>query len=242
MDTMCVHPKTRATGSTRWIRAALAMVVLASGTLLAQDKDKEKKPPPPPAHKNAPANTPAKPAEQIHPGGNQPANNTPPHPANPAPAVHPNGNPPVQNDRPRPTGTLPPANTPGRQFGTGGAPNVTRGPVGTPVRNNAATMPGAARPVYHGPNGSEVHYRSNGQPQMVKARGMTITHSPSGVRRAEVVRPDHSVIVTQGGHYGYVQRNYVVNNVTYVHRTYVVGGVSYARIYRPYVYYTAASR
>jgi len=105
-----------------------------------------------------------------------------------------------------------------------------------PMRNGA--MPAAGnRPVYRGPNGTEVHYRPNGQPQEVHARGMVITHSPSGVQRAEFVRPDRSVIVTHGGHYGYVQRPYMVGNVGYVQRTYVVGGVSYAHIYRPYTYH-----
>jgi hypothetical protein len=82
-----------------------------------------------------------------------------------------------------------------------------------------------------------VHYRANGQPQMVRAHGMVITHSPSGVARAEFARPDHSVIVTQGAHYGYVQRPFAVGGVSYVQRTYVVGGVSYARVYRPYSYH-----
>jgi hypothetical protein len=102
------------------------------------------------------------------------------------------------------------------------------------MRNNP--VPAVNRPVYRGPNGNEVHFRPNGQPQMVRAHGMTITHSPTGMQRAEFVRPDHSVIVTQGGRYGYVQRPYVVNHISYVQRTYVVGGVTYARVYRPYVY------
>ena len=65
---------------------------------------------------------------------------------------------------------------------------------------------------------------------------MVITHGP-GVARAEFVRPDHSVIVTRGGHWGYVQRPFVVGGVGYVQRTYVIGGVSRAYIYRPYVYH-----
>jgi hypothetical protein len=71
---------------------------------------------------------------------------------------------------------------------------------------------------------------------MVKARGYTITRSPSGVRRAVFVRPDRSVVVTMGAHNGYVQRNYVVGGATFVQRTYVVGGVPYAAVYRPYMY------
>jgi len=243
---MSVQPKTRVAVSSRWIRAVLATFVLASGvSLLAQENQKEKdKKTPAPAHKTTPATPPAKGAEP--PAAHTP--NPPPavHPSNPpanVPAAHPGNTPPVQNDRPpRPSGANPaPANgtVPGRQFGTGGNPTPGRGPTGTPARNvtPAGVTPGGNRPVYRGANGSEVHYRSNGQPQTVRARGFTITHSPSGVRRAEFVRPDHSVIVTQGAHYGYVQRPYMVNNVNYVQRTYVVGGVSYARVYRPYMYH-----
>jgi hypothetical protein len=102
---------------------------------------------------------------------------------------------------------------------------------------NGPVPAGGNRPVYHGSNGAEVHYRANGQPQMVRAHGMVITHGPSGMARSEFVRPDHSVIVTQGSHYGYVQRPYMVGGVGYVQRTYFVGGVSYARFYRPYTYH-----
>ena len=276
---MSVHPKTRAAVSSRWIRAATAAFVLATGaSLLAQEnKDKDKRTPPA-AHKSTPSTPPAKGGEQpaVHTAnppantpaarpayGSQPANTPPPRPAygtqpanTPAPrpaygdqpantpAARPTyGAPPAQNERPpRPVGGNPaPANgtAPGHQFGAGGNPTAGHGPTGTPPRNvtPSAAMPGGNRPVYHGENGSEVHYRSNGQPQMVRAHGMTITHSPSGVQRAEFVRPDHSVIVTHGAHYGYVQRPYVVNNVSYVQRTYVVGGRSYARVYRPYLYH-----
>ena len=107
------------------------------------------------------------------------------------------------------------------------------------MRNSPVSAAGN-RPVYRGPNGAEVHYHANGQPQMVRAHGMVITHSMSGVQRAEFARPDHSVIVTQGARYGYVQRPYKVGNVGYVQRTYIVGGVSYARVYRPYTYHGLA--
>jgi hypothetical protein len=73
---------------------------------------------------------------------------------------------------------------------------------------------------------------------MVRARnGMVITHAPGGMARTEYVRPDRSVIVTRGAHWGYVQRPFSVGGVGYVRRTYVVGGVSRAYIYRPYAYH-----
>ena len=89
---------------------------------------------------------------------------------------------------------------------------------------------------FHGANNTQVHYGSNGQPQVVHAKGMTIVHTPSGARQVVVERPDHTVIVTNGARNGYIQRPYTVHNVTYVQRNYYVGGVSYSRVYRPYVY------
>ena len=244
---MSVHPQTRAAVSSRWIRAAIAAFVLASGASLLAQTEKDKKAPapahkttPPPSNKPA-GNAPSGGGQQASHTGTPPASNQPVHPATGvAPVRPPAGVPPVQNDRPTHPGIpnsqpggRPPVNAPnnavpGRSFGAGSNPNPGRPSAVAPVGN---------RSVYRGPNGSEVHYRPNGQPQIVRAHGMTITHSPSGVRSAEFVRPDHSVIVSRGAHYGYVQRPYMVNNVSYVQRTYVVGGVSYARIYRPYAYH-----
>jgi len=73
---------------------------------------------------------------------------------------------------------------------------------------------------------------------MVRTRnGMVVTHGPGGLARAEFVRPDHSMIVTQGRHWGYVQRPFTVGGVGYVQRTYVMGGVPRAFLYRPYFYH-----
>lgn len=208
---MFVLAKTRVAVPSRWIRAAVAALVLASGaTLLAQEnKDKEKKPAP--AHKNTP------PPKVTEPS-NRPSNNAPPPRGENTPAVHPpDGRPPAANDRPRPNA---PAERPGAV--------ANRSPAG------------GVRPVYHGPNGAEVHYAASGRPETVKAHGYTIVHGPTGVARTEFVRPDHSVIVTHGSRYGYVQRNYVVGGATYVQRTYVIGGVSRAYVYRPYTYHGIA--
>ena len=260
---MSVQPTTRTAAHSRWLSAAIAAFVLVSGaTLLAQDqKDKEKekdRKAPAPAHKTAPP--PANKGGNTPPSSGQPAN----HPTG-APTTtqseHSNGTGTRPTGNP-PTGTAPTGNTPSGGYHPSGSPsgntpsnsggyrpangspstndrsrptpgsNMGR-PAGTPGRPAETNTP---RPVYRGSNGAEVHYRPNGQPQMVRAHGMTIVHSPSGVARAEYVRSDRSVIVTQGRHYGYVQRPFVVNNVSYVQRTYVVGGVSYARVYRPYMY------
>jgi hypothetical protein len=213
---MSVQPITRPAVSGRRIPTALAAFVLAFGASLPaqEQKDKEK---PAPTHKTTPP--PAKKTGNTPPSSGQPAGHPGAPPSN-SQTAHPTGTPGAPNDRPRPANP-----TPGV---TGGRP--------TPTRNGPVSAAGN-RPVYRGANGSEVHYRANGQPQMVRAHGMVITHGPSGMQRAEFVRPDHSVIVTQGAHYGYVQRPYMVGNVGYVQRTYIVGGVSYARIYRPYTYH-----
>jgi hypothetical protein len=111
-----------------------------------------------------------------------------------------------------------------------------RPPVGTTMSRPGFS--GGSRPAFQGPNGTAVSYRANGQPAVVHARnGMVITHGPGGMARAEFVRPDRSVIVTQGPRWGYVQRPYAVGGVSYVQRTYVIGGVPRAYIYRPYMYH-----
>lgn len=232
---MFVQPNTRAAGSSRWIRAALAAFLLASGaSLLAQsDKDKDKKPAP--AHKSTPPPANSKPAGNTPPSGGQPASHPGGTPSN-TQSVHPSGNPPATPQSAHPGG-YPQSTTPASRP-TGGNPPAandrSRPTSGVGMGRPAAA---GARPVYHGANGAEVHYRANGQPAMVRAHGYAITHGPNGVARAEFARPDHSVIVTQGAHYGYVQRPFMVGNVSYVHRTYVVGGVSYSHIYRPYFYH-----
>ena len=132
----------------------------------------------------------------------------------------------------------------------GGAPATNTPPVHppAPTKNGASPArqfdPGSGQlsgrrqhtPDFKGSNNTQVHYGSNGQPQVVHANGMTIVHTPAGTRQVVVERPDHTVIVTNGARNGFVQRPYVVNNVTYVQRNYYVGGVSYSRVYRPYVF------
>ena len=234
---MSVPLKTRAAVSGRWICAAVAAFVLASGASLTAQEQKDKDKKPAPAHKTAPP--PANKSGSTPQSGGEPAGHPGTPPANNA--VHP-GNPPAN------TGAHPAGNTPANNVAhpPAGTPNDRPRPAGGPAVGAGAGRPGGApgrpavaanRPVYHGANGAEVHYGANGRPAVVRAHGMVITHAPNGLARSEFVRPDHSVIVTQGGHYGYVQRPYVVGGVGYVQRTYIVGGVSYARIYRPYMYH-----
>jgi len=219
---MSAQPETRTAATSRWIRAAVAALVLASGSsLLAQtDKEKEKEKKPAPTHKTTPA--PAK-------------SNTPPSSGG-QPAARPAAAPPG-TQTPHPSYTPAPANVPATRTPGGTMPNDRPRPaVGTAPSRPAYA--GGSRPAFHGPNGTAVSYRPNGQPAVVHARnGMVITHGPGGMARAEFVRPDRSVIVTQGPRWGYVQRPYAVGGVSYVQRTYVIGGVPRAYIYRPYMYH-----
>jgi hypothetical protein len=109
---------------------------------------------------------------------------------------------------------------------------------GTPANSKSAidNWSSTTRKDFHGANNTQVHYGSNGQAQVVQARGMTIMHTPAGTRQVVVQRPDHTMIVTNGARNGFVQRPYMVGNVNYVQRNYYVGGVSYTRVYRPYMF------
>src|ERR1017187_4283565 len=228
-----------------------------------EEKEKAKRTPPA-AHKTEPVQKPAPPAQKTTPPVEKSSPPTaPPKSITPPPqtTVHPPANikggeapvhPPANIKGGEVTPVHPPANIKGgeapvRQPGTvnGNQPPVRQpGTVNgnqTPVRQPGGAQGGNGlrnnRPAdFHGANNTQVHYGSNGQPQVVHAKGMTIVHTPSGARQVVVERPDHTVIVTNGARNGYIQRPYVVHNVTYVQRNYYVGGVSYSRVYRPYVY------
>ncbi len=127
----------------------------------------------------------------------------------------------------------------GRQFGRG-APNNRPGD-NTPGNNLGSRdnrpggRDGRSPSVYRGPNNTEVRYRSNGQPSVVRTRDMTISHTSYGSRRVVVQRPDRVIVTNSAGH-GYVQRNFEARNVRYVQRTYYVRGTPFTRVYRPYSY------
>jgi hypothetical protein len=66
---------------------------------------------------------------------------------------------------------------------------------------------------------------------------MQINHGLRGERQIVTVRPDHSRLVSMGPHRGYVERPYIVRGGrTYIQRTYVVNNVTYTRVYRSYYY------
>src|ERR1017187_861408 len=243
----------RSTDFSRWSRLAVAGLLLASSAFVyAQTNEEKGKKAPAAAHKteaaptqttvHPPATTKGGEVAPVHPPATFKGGEAPVHP----PATFKGGEAPVH-----PPATFKGGEAPVRQPGTvNGNQNPVRQPGGvTPVnggRIQNAVPPGGraggnglrnSRPAdFHGANNTQVHYGSNGQPQVVHAKGMTIVHTPAGTRRVVVERPDHSVIVTNGARNGYIQRPYTVHNVTYVQRNYYVGGVSYSRVYRPYAY------
>jgi hypothetical protein len=203
----------------------VAGLILASSAVVHAQSNEEKeraKKTPPASQKNAQKGTtrPAQKSEAPATPLNNRQNVT--TPANTAP-VHP---PAVVKGGETPETTRPAGAVPGGRIQNGPPPGGMTNSNG--VRNN--------RPDFHGANNTQVHFAANGQPRVVQARGMTIVHTPSGVRQVVVERPDHTMIVTNGARSGFVQRPFVVGNVSYVQRTYYVGGVSYVRMYRPYMF------
>jgi len=80
-------------------------------------------------------------------------------------------------------------------------------------------------------------FRPNGAFASVRAGNMQINHGLRGERRVVTVRPDHSRVVSVGPRRGYVERPYMVRGGrTYVQRTYVINNVTYTRVYRSYYY------
>jgi hypothetical protein len=66
---------------------------------------------------------------------------------------------------------------------------------------------------------------------------MQIEHGLRGDRRIVTVRPDHGRVVSMGPYRGYVERPYIVRGGwTYVQRTYVINNVTYVNVYRSYYY------
>ena len=85
--------------------------------------------------------------------------------------------------------------------------------------------------------GRTATFRPNGSFASVHVGGMQVDHGLRGERRIVTVRPDHSRVVSMGPRRGYVERPYIVRGGrTYVQRTYVVNNVTYVHVYRSYYY------
>ena len=89
--------------------------------------------------------------------------------------------------------------------------------------------------------GRTATFRPNGSLSTIHAGGMQITHGLRGDRQIVTVRPDQSRVVSMGLHRGYVERPYISRGGrTYVQRTYIVNNVTYVRVYRSFNYRGAA--
>ena len=67
-------------------------------------------------------------------------------------------------------------------------------------------------------------------------KGTTISRGPHGERKIETTRADHSRLVSNGRHGGYLERRYNRDGHEYVQRAYYVNGRAYTRVYAPYYY------
>ena len=120
-----------------------------------------------------------------------------------------------------------------------------KGPAGTNAKGPAGKGPaGANARGPHTPPGKQValkgggsaHIRPNGQVRSIDRNGMHIEHGVHGGRRIVSTR-NGARVVTVGKRGGYVQRPYFARGGrTYVQRTYVVNNVSYTGVYRSYGY------
>lgn len=89
------------------------------------------------------------------------------------------------------------------------------------------------------PRGDQVRMRAGGKPGdvHVAGRNMDIHHDLHGGRVSRVERADHSRIVAERGHRGYVQHPYGWHGHEYGHRTYYEHGRYYDRYYARYPYH-----
>jgi hypothetical protein len=95
---------------------------------------------------------------------------------------------------------------------------------------------GAAVPVARTPKGLEVRRDPDGRIREVRTSdGGVIQHSPTGMRRVEILRPDGRTVVAVGRG-GYVQRPLVFAGQAFVQRTYVMNGIAHPEVFRSWAY------
>lgn len=87
-------------------------------------------------------------------------------------------------------------------------------------------------------NGSAVQTRANGRISDIHdaKRGMDMHHGLNGSRRISVERADHSRLVAERGHPGFVERPYPFHEHEFARRTYYDRERVYDRFYRGYSY------
>jgi hypothetical protein len=86
-------------------------------------------------------------------------------------------------------------------------------------------------------SGGSATIRPNGQLRSIDRNGTHIDYEVHGTRTISSIMPNGSGVVTTGPHQGFVQRSYLTRNGhTYVQRTYVVNNVTHTVAYRSYSY------
>lgn len=213
----------------RAISTIVLLVLIAPATVRPQTTDKKKPVPAPTATKStAPPQTKA--PAPVHPGGPV-TPNTANHP--PQPGVKP----PVPSN---PSGPAPAA-------GNKPAPEVKREKL--PGGGTSFTHPDG-RHWEVGKTGQVTHFSKPGMEARFGDNGklssahivrpdhseITVSRTARGERRVEVMRPDHSRLVSVGPNRGYLERP-LSTRPGFVERTYVVGGRSEVRVYRTFSYH-----
>jgi len=136
---------------------------------------------------------------------------------------------------------------------TGGRATTTAAGRPTATPGARAGAPSASRTMPHGangaapkgstvrstPRGDQVRMRPGGKPGdvHVAGRNMDIHHGLAGGRSSRVERADHSRVVAERGRRGYVQHPYRFRGHEYGHRTYWAHGRAYDRFYARYPYH-----
>jgi hypothetical protein len=86
------------------------------------------------------------------------------------------------------------------------------------------------------PDGREAAFRPDGKIRSFRTpNGMVVEHGFHGERRVVTMGPRGDRVVSMGRHRGYYERPYYTRHgATYVQRTYVMNNVTYTRVYRSY--------
>jgi hypothetical protein len=126
------------------------------------------------------------------------------------------------NARPLPQGNV--------SVAAGGGLRIESGNRNYNVRPNG-TMASFSTPQH------SARFRQDGTVAAIHtSSGINISRNRGGGRVIVRERPNGVVVVSNGAHYGYVQRRVVYGDRQYVTRTYVANGVVYTRAYHPYYY------
>ncbi|HZD48259.1 MAG TPA: hypothetical protein VE178_05875 [Silvibacterium sp.] len=211
----------------------LALTLLCSVSLPAQDKKKTAPAPPPKAA------APAKPASSSRPAGATGSSVS--HGSSTAGATHTGPTANGSHSGPTANGTHTGPTTGYSTSHAGptanGANVASSGEHATRTSTANITAPRGSQQAQL-KNGSMVQKRADGRVSYVHdtQRGMDIHRGLNGSKRVSVERPDHSRIVAERGRPGYVERGFRYNGHDYMRRSYYYHGREYSRYYRGYYY------